>query len=45
MDGNHQKPHFPTSRIISLGMARGIVMELNGKKMNWVMYTKWTNEE
>jgi hypothetical protein len=36
----HQKPHVPSSRIISLGMARGIVMELKGKKMNEVMDAK-----
>jgi len=41
----HQKPHVLTSRIISLGMARCVLMELKGKKMNWVMYTKWTNQE
>jgi hypothetical protein len=36
----HQKPHVPSSRIISLGMARGIVMELKGKMMNEVMDAK-----
>jgi hypothetical protein len=39
----HQKPHVPITRIISLGMAKGIAMELKGKKMNWAMYTEWTN--
>jgi len=39
----HQKPHVHASRIISLGMARSIMIELKGKKMNWAMYTKWTN--
>ncbi len=40
----HQNPFVLTSRIISLGMARGVVMELNkGRKMNWVMYVEWTN--
>ncbi len=41
----HQKPHVPSSRIISLGMARNIVMELKRKKMNQAMYAKWTNQE
>ncbi len=30
----HHKPFVPSSRIISLGMARRIMMELKGKKMN-----------
>lgn len=42
----HQKPFVPTSRIISLGMEKGVVMELNkGRKMNWMMYVKWTNQK
>jgi len=42
----HQKLGDPASRIISLGMAKGIVMELmKGKKMNWAIYAKWTNQE
>ncbi len=42
----HQNPFVFTSRIILLGMARGMVMELNkGRKMNWVMYIEWTNQE
>jgi hypothetical protein len=42
----HQNPFVLTSKIISLGMARGVVMELNkGRKMNWVMYIEWTNHE
>jgi hypothetical protein len=37
----HQRIGDPTSRIISLGMARGIVMELvRGKKMNWAIYAE-----
>jgi hypothetical protein len=43
---SHQKPSVLASRIISLGMARGIMIELaRGKKMNWAMYAKWTNQE
>ncbi len=42
----HQNPFVFTSRIILLGMARGMVMELNkGRKMNWVMYIEWKNQE
>jgi hypothetical protein len=42
----HQKPFVLASRIILLGMARGVVMELNkGRKMNWAMYIEWTNQE
>jgi hypothetical protein len=39
----HQKPSVPATRIISLGMARGIVCKEKGKKMNWVAYVEWTN--
>jgi hypothetical protein len=40
----HQNPFVLISRIISLAMARGVVMELNKKrKMNWMMYVEWTN--
>jgi len=31
----HQKMCVPTSRIIFLGMAKGIVMDLKGDKMKW----------
>ncbi len=42
----HQKTGVPTSRIISLIMARRIMTELvKGKKMNWAMYAKWMNQE
>jgi hypothetical protein len=41
----HQKPFFLVSRIISLGMAKKIVLDFKGKKMNWVMYVEWTNQE
>lgn len=30
----HQKPHLPTSRLISLGMARGLVYDRKDKEMN-----------
>ncbi len=39
----HQKTYVPASRIIFLGMARRVVMDLKGDKMNWVMYIEWTN--
>ncbi len=26
-------------------MARGVVMDLKGDKMNWAMYAKWTNRK
>jgi hypothetical protein len=41
----HQKMCVPASRIISLGMARGVVMDLKGGKMNWAMYVEWTNQK
>jgi hypothetical protein len=41
----HQKMCVPASRIISSGMARGVVMDLKGNKRNWVMYAEWTNQE
>lgn len=41
----HQKPFFLASRIISLGMAKRVVLDLKGKKMNWVMYVEWTNQD
>jgi len=34
---------FFASRIITLGMARGIVCEMKGKQLNWVAYIEWTN--
>jgi hypothetical protein len=41
----HQKPFFHASRIISLGMARRVMMDIKGKKMNWAIYVEWTNQE
>jgi hypothetical protein len=42
----HHNPRVHASRIISLGMAKGIVMELmKNKKMNRAMYVEWTNQE
>ncbi len=32
-------------KIISLDMARKVVMDLKGQQMNWAMYAKWTNQE
>jgi hypothetical protein len=39
----HQKMCVLASRIILLGMAKGVVMDLKGDKMNWAMYVEWTN--
>jgi hypothetical protein len=41
----HQKPCMPTSRLISLGMARRLACEKMGNKMNWAMYVEWNNNE
>ncbi len=41
----HQKMCVLASRIISLGMARRIVIDVKGDMMNWAMYAKWTNQE
>ncbi len=41
----HQKPCMLASRLISLGMAKGLACERMGKTMNWAMYTKWMNSE
>jgi hypothetical protein len=41
----HHKLRIFVLRIISLGMARRVVMDLKGQQMNWAMYTKWTNQE
>jgi hypothetical protein len=39
----HQKPYVLASRIITLGMVKGIMCEQKGKQLNWVAYAKWTN--
>jgi len=39
----HKKPCVLASRIITIGMARGIAYEMKKKQLNWVTYTKWTN--
>lgn len=41
----HKKPCVPATRIILVGMARGVICEEKGKKMNRVAYVKWTNGE
>ncbi len=42
----HQKPYLLTSRLIPLGMVRGLTFEkVHGKNMNWALYAKWTNNE
>ncbi len=41
----HQKPYVLTSRIITLGMARGIMCEQKGKQLNQASYVEWTNIE
>jgi len=41
----HQKPYMLASRLISLGMAKGLACERMGKAMNWAMYAKWMNSE
>jgi hypothetical protein len=41
----HQNIYVLASRIITLGMVRGIVCEMKGKQLNWVAYTEWTNAE
>jgi hypothetical protein len=38
-----QKPHVLVKRVITLGMARGIVCGEKGIPNNWVAYAKWTN--
>jgi hypothetical protein len=39
----HQKSCVPITWIISVGVAKGIVCEEKGKKMNWAIYARWTN--
>jgi hypothetical protein len=39
----HQKPYVLASRLISMGMARGLSCENMEKPMNWVVYAEWTN--
>lgn len=39
----HQQAFVPTTRIVSLGFARGMAMELKCKRMNWALYVEWTN--
>jgi hypothetical protein len=39
----HQKPYVPPSRLISMGMARGLACEKMGKMMNWAIYAEWMN--
>ncbi len=38
-----QKPYVLASRIITIGMVRGIACEMKKKSLNWVAYAKWTN--
>ncbi len=40
----HQRHVVPTTKLVSLGFAKGVAMEIvKGKKMNWAMYAKWMN--
>ncbi len=39
----YQKSCVPITWIILVGVARGIVCEENGKKMNWAAYVGWRN--
>jgi hypothetical protein len=41
----HKKLKVLVLRIISLGMAKRVVMDLKGQQMNWAMYAKWTNQK
>jgi hypothetical protein len=41
----HQKCCVLATRVVSLGFARGVTMQMARKQMNWVLYTKWTNQE
>jgi len=41
----HQKPYVLASRIIILGMARGIMCEHKGKQLNYATYDEWTSVE
>jgi hypothetical protein len=41
----HQKSCVLATRVVSLGFAKGVTMQMAGKQMNWVLYTKWTNQE
>jgi hypothetical protein len=41
----HHKLRILVLRIISLGMARRVVMDLKAQQMNWAMYAKLTNQE
>jgi Fe2+ transport system protein FeoA len=39
----HQKPYVLASRLISMGMVRGLACEKMEKPMNWVVFVEWTN--
>jgi hypothetical protein len=39
----HQKPRVLALKTISFGMAKGIICEQNGMKLNWATYSEWTN--
>ncbi len=42
----YQRHVVPITRLMALGFARGVVMEIvKGNKMNQVMYEKWMNQE
>ncbi len=41
----HQKPYVLPRKMITLGMAQGLVYELNGKQMNRLAYDEWTNQK
>ncbi len=34
---------IPVTRVVSLGFAKRVAMEMARKPMNWVSYAKWTN--
>jgi hypothetical protein len=33
------------TRVVSLGFAKGVAIQMVGKHMNWALYAKWTNYE
>ncbi len=41
----HQKPYVLAGRVITLGMARGLIYKFNGKQMNWATYVKWMSQK
>jgi hypothetical protein len=42
---NHQKHNILITRVVSLGFARRVTMEMAKKPMNWVLYAEWKKQE